>query len=155
MQFEIKPHVGIGPIEFGQTRDAVQTAMAQLGEAKLKRSDDSREGYFNGAFQVNYDDSGKVEFIETASSRDFEVLFHGEALHDMEADAAVEFVSQFADFDAEEEEIPYSYQFPAIDLSLWRGTLPLDENDEDYDEEDEDGRYFEAVGLGTKGYFSA
>lgn len=155
LQFEMKPHVGVGPIQFGQSRQSVRATMAELGETITESGDDSRDGYFDYCFQVHYDESGNVEFIETASSDAFQVTFHGEVLHEMEAGAAVEFVSQFADFDAEEPEIPYSYQFPSIELSLWRGTLPLDEDDEDYDEEDEEGRYFEAVGLGTKGYFSS
>ncbi len=155
LQFEIKPLEGIGPIQFGQTRDAVQVAMAELGETEIQRLGKSRESFFGAAFQVHYDESGKVEFIETASSTAFEVLFNGKVLHEMEADEAVEFVSQYADVDTEESEIPNGYQFPSIELSLWRGTLPLDQDDEDYDEDDDEGRFFEAVGLGAKGYFSS
>jgi hypothetical protein len=146
--FTMQPLVGVGPIKFGMTRSEVRDILADLGQPKSALRPPDTDCFFENAIQVSYDGDGRVEFIETAASSDFRVLFHGSALHEMPAEDAVRLVSQLAEYDKDRPEHRYSYIFPALQLSLWRPVLPSDHNDSE-------GRRFEAVGVGKEGYFSS
>ena len=98
---------------------------------------------------VDFNKEDQVEFIELAKSEEFRGVFEGKCLHDLPADEAVAFVSQFGTYDTNDRELGYSYIFTDLQLSLWRGTIA----EPDQPEEDPDGRYFEAVGIAVDGYF--
>ena len=51
------------------------------------------------------------------------------------------------DYDRKDSEVPFSFVFSELELSFWRPTIPEDEFDED-------GRFFETVGIGVKGYYT-
>jgi len=142
--FEILPLIGVGPVRFGMTRDGVHSL---LGRPKTTRG--SRRESFLGGFYVDYDDVGTVEFIEMASSDQFSLSYQGICLHRVTADEAVKFISRFDQFDESHPEHGYTFMFPKLQLSLWRGTVPEAEQEPD----DMDGHYFEAVGIGRLGYF--
>ena len=146
--FTIQPLVGIGPIKFGMSRNEVQAILAEFGQTQTVLRPPNTDCYFQNAFQVSYDEAGEVEFIEFASSSDVRILFHEASLHELTAEDAVRFVSQFADYDKNHRDQGFTYIFPACQLSLWRSVLPADADDED-------GRHFEAVGIGKPGYFSS
>ena len=146
--FTMEPFVGIGPIKFGITRSEVRDILANLGQPDASLRPPNKDCFFQNTFQVSYDEDGRVEFIETAASNDFQVLFRGSCLHDMLAEDAVRLVSQFAEYDRDDPELGYSYIFPALQLSLWRPILPSDVDDSE-------GRHFVAVGVGKEGYFSS
>jgi len=57
----------------------------------------------------------------------------------------VTLIRRYADLDTTDPELGYSYLFPRISLSLWRSVKP--------DAADQDGRFFEAIGVGVPGYF--
>lgn len=143
LEFAIIPHHGVGPIHLGMIRSAVH---AQFGEPEFVTRDRTREAFLRG-FLVDFDKEDHVEFIELAKSMHFRAVFEGKCLHDLPADDAVAFVSQFAAYDANRRELGHMYIFPALQLSLWRGTV-ADPDDE------RQGRYFEAVGVAVDGYFS-
>jgi hypothetical protein len=147
MEFTIDPLVGVGPIKFGQTRREVQAILAGLGEPKAVLRNPNTDCFFHNAFQVSYDDENRVEFIQAADSDEFQFLFRDESLHEMPAEEAVRFLSQFAEYDRDDPEKGYSYIFPTLQLSLWRGVLPSSVLN------DRAGRHFEAVGAGRAGYF--
>jgi len=138
--FEIIPHKGVGPVKFGMEVHEVE---AVIGKPKYTHA--NRYDYLSG-FMVDFDESGKVAFLELANSPKFQATYRGANLHSMKADDAIKFMSQFDTYDANNPEIGYSYLFKNLQLSLWRGTMP--ENDFD-----EDGIYFEAVGIGADNYF--
>jgi hypothetical protein len=138
--FEIIPHVSVGPITLGMERHEVEAVMG-----KPEYAHDNRYGYLSG-FMVDFDESGKVEFIELADSDRFQATYLGTNLHRVPANVAVKFVSQFDSYDTQEPEQGYSYIFKKLQLSLWRGTMPENETDED-------GQYFEAVGIAADNYF--
>ena len=52
----------------------------------------------------------------------------------------------------------YSFIFPKIEMSLWRQSIPEDEEDDkckmDSEEYEKPGTYFDTIGLGASGYFS-
>jgi hypothetical protein len=140
LAFEITPHVGVGPVKLGMQIHDVE---AVLGKPEHVR--DNRYSYLSG-FMVDFDETGKVEFIELANSQLFQTTFNGINLHGVTATEAVNFVSEYDSYDRNDPEVGYSYIFKRLQLSLWRGTMP--EN-----EADDDGKYFEAVGVATDGYF--
>jgi hypothetical protein len=145
--FFIEPLVGVGPIKFGQTRSEVRAVMSGLGQSQTRLRSPKTDCFFGSALQVSYDQEERVEFIESAPSDAFQFLFHGEALHEMPAEDAVRFVSEFADYDSGPAAKGYSYIFPALQLALWRGVLPSP------DPEELRGRFFESVAVGRAGYF--
>ncbi|MFO0810335.1 MAG: hypothetical protein U0746_17060 [Gemmataceae bacterium] len=132
-------------MKLGMTRQAVHDV---LGKPEWSRNE--REAFLGGFF-VDFDKSGCVEFIELAKSEHFKALFEGECLHQLPADDAVRLVSKFDKHDETDREVGYSYIFLKLQMSLWRGTMPQ----QDQNEDDNGGRYFEAVGVASPGYFEA
>jgi hypothetical protein len=116
LTFTMQPLVGIGSIRFGMTRSEVRDILADLGQFKASLRPPKTDCYFRSAFQVSYDDDERVEFIETAGSTDFRVLFHGSSLHEMYAEDVVRLVSQFAEYGKDRAEQGYSFIFPALQL---------------------------------------
>jgi hypothetical protein len=146
--FTMEPLVGIGPIKLGMARSEVRYILAGLGQPEAALRPPNTDCFFQYAFHVSYDQDGRVEFIETMTSTEFRVLFHGSSLQETLAQEAVRHVSQFAEYDREDPELGCSYIFPALQLSLWRPVLPSNPDDSD-------GRCFVAAGVGKEGYFSS
>jgi hypothetical protein len=142
--FEIEPRIGIGPIKFGMHQAKVRKIM---GQPDCQRDDNSDD--FLSGFRVDYDLNNRVEFIELSNSDKYEVYFKGVCLHKVLADEAVEQVSKWGSYCKDDPELGYSYIFQDLQLSLWRGILPEPKQPDD----NLDGRYFEAIGLGVTGYF--
>lgn len=145
LTFEIQPRIGVGPVKLGMTRSAVHEALG-----RPEWSDKEREGFLGGFF-VDFDEAGRVEFIELAKSNEFEATFEGACLHRMKADEAMRIVSQLDHHDQNDPEVGYSYIFLKLQMSLWRGLIP----EVDQDVADHSGRYFEAIGIGADNYFQA
>jgi len=142
-EFQILPHKGVGPIKLGMTREEVH---AIFGEPQFSHG--GREMFMDG-FMTDFNEQDRVEFIELAKSRQFRAVFKGECLHEIPADEAVRHVSKYGQYDQNQRDLGYSYLFPDLQLSLWRGTMPTTDQELD----DLDGQYFEAVGIAESGYF--
>jgi len=140
VKIEVNPLIGIGPVHLGMTRVQVR---AVLGEPN--NSQGNRE-FFPIGLTVSFDLSGTAEFIESSRSKGCAVYFRGVPVHDTPADELVAHISKLADFDQSDPELGHSYIFKSLQLSLWRSTVPESPDDED-------GRYFQAVGVGAHGYF--
>lgn len=110
--YTIEPHAGIGPIRLGMSRNDVE---AVFGKPQFEQ--DGRVGYLDG-FMIDFDDAGRVEFIELANSPKFTATYRGKDLHALPADEAVEFVSHDDSFDQDDPEAGYSYIFKGLQLSL-------------------------------------
>ena len=148
-QFALRPHVGAGPVQFGMTRESVRAALETVPVLFRRGGPDDPEieAYFDSALQVSYDRDGRVEFIELARDPALSAVYQGHDLLTLTAQEAVDLLAREAPFDPDDSEFGYSYIFPALDLSLWRETIPEDADDPD-------GRVFSAVGLGVLGYFT-
>jgi hypothetical protein len=144
--FNIIPHVGIGPVRIGMSRAEVHSA---LGEPE-HCAPNGRECFLSG-FMVDFNENGLVEFIEIASSNRFRGVFRGKCLHELPAEEALAHVSQFDEFDRNDPELGYSYTFVGLQMALWRGTMP----DPGQDIKDADGRHFESISVAENGYFEA
>ncbi len=142
-EFEVVPHKGVGPIQFGMSREEVHLIFG-----KPQFAYDNREMFLDG-FMVDFDAGGKVEFIELTKSSQFRAIFEGKCLHEIPAEEPVAYVSEFGVYDHSDHELGYSYTFLDLQLSLWRGTIA----DEDQAPDDPGGRFFEAVGAAEQGYF--
>ena len=101
-------------------------------------------------FSVHYDASNLVEFIEISNphSEEIEVLFNGINVFEVPARELIQRIELETGyrFDRNDPELEYSYIFRDLDLSFWRPTIS--ENDED-----EDGKFFETIGIGIEGYY--
>jgi len=138
--YTIEPHNGIGPIRLGMSRSDVESI---FGKPQFEQGE--RVGYLDG-FMIDFDEAGRVEFIELANSLRFTATYRGKDLHALPADEVVELVGQDDSFDQDDPEVGYSYIFKGLQLSLWRPTLPQSPADAD-------GQHFQAVGLASDGYF--
>ena len=140
MNLEIEPLIGFGSVTFNMTRASVY---AVLGAPEHINGNSE---CFLSCLMVDFDEAGIVEFIEMARSKKYVAVFHGHNLHGISANEAVELISRYDKLQENDTESGYSYIFPQLQLSLWRGTMPEDESDED-------GKYFQAVGVARDGYF--
>ncbi|MCX2743341.1 hypothetical protein OO013_05660 [Mangrovivirga sp. M17] len=166
MKIEIKPHSGAGKLIFGMTRSEIREVMGKPEYSSEKSTIDyddfsipvpAKDGYFSNCIQISYDINNQAEFIEF-SGKDEEqitILFYGVDVFNTPAPQLLRHITEStgAEIDMEDEEIPYSYVFPSLDLSLWRQVIPeLNEETDEIPDSDE-GKYFWTIGIGIKGYY--
>jgi hypothetical protein len=147
--FTLQPLVGVGSVRFGMSRDEVRRVMLEPVRSfrKTPKSRHETDAIFQNAFQIFYGgDQPTVEFIELSGGLAVRAFYRELDVFGTPADEVVAFISRDAAFDAKEREIPYSYIFPGLQLSLWRPTIPESADDTD-------GRYFSTVGIGQRGYY--
>ncbi len=149
-RYEVVPHVGIGPVRLGMSRTESRAVMAAGGQEpdpfrKTAESTQETDAYHRSAFQVFFDDAGYVEYVELSrGERSCVPLYRGHRILTLPADAALAVLAADAPFDPTDEQVPYSYTFPALELAVWRPALS-----------GRDGRTFATIGVGRPGYFSA
>lgn len=145
--YKVVPNLGVGPVRLGASREEVRAAMGS--DPFIWRRFNADENHWHqSTLQVHYEEQRQtVEFIEVARSDEFVALYKGVDVHRTRADELVAHVSRDTPFDAHDRELGYAYVFRAIELSLWRGVMPESAGDPE-------GQFFEAVGLGVRGYFS-
>ena len=131
------------------TRAEARAAIGVEAREFMKDQSDTvpTDAFHASSFQVFYDASERVEYIELSKSEEVEPIVFGEKILQLRADDAVELVERHAAFDESHPELGYSYVFPALELALWRPVIPESEDDEE-------GRTFSTAGVGVSGYFS-
>jgi hypothetical protein len=147
--FNVVPHEGVGPVRLGMSRDEARSAMA-LPVQSFKKTESSTaltDAYLDSCFQVFFDNEERVEYVELSHCKSFITLYNGINVFATKAEDLIEFISKTAPYDANRRELGYSYVFPALELSVWRSTMPEDG-------EDEEGRFFMTIGVGKSGYYS-
>jgi hypothetical protein len=148
--YEIIPHIGVGPVRLGMDRSAARDAMA-LPFQTFKKSSASKsatDAYLGNCFQVFFDDANTVQFIELSSP--LRAIYKSVFVFEVRAEDVVKVVACDAEVDQSASEPGYSFIYPSLEMSLWRPTVP----DEDQPENDYEGRYFSSVGIGKNGYYS-
>ncbi|MEM6263871.1 MAG: hypothetical protein AAGI38_15260 [Bacteroidota bacterium] len=143
--FQVKPLEGIGKIKLGMDQESVTKLMGASEETELEGT--QMYSYFDGGFQVFFDEEGKVEFIELLRNSGFQAEAFGCSIFDTPAADVLKVVSQEADYNPNDLEVGYSYVFHELEFSLWRPSIPENESDEE-------GKYFSTIGIGNQGYYS-
>ena len=147
-KYEVKPRSGVGAVALGMSRPDVRARMP--GEPVTFRKGSGGpdvDAWHEAGFQVFYSDDDTVEYIELNRGA-VDAWFEGTAVFDVDADQLVEALRSRSPIDEDDAELGYSYVFPLWDLSLWRRCVPESPTDEE-------GRYFDTIGIGVPGYYGA
>ena len=145
----VQPFIGVGPVRLGMSRDEVRRAMPEPAKPfrKTPNSRHDTDAFLESAFQVFYDgDHPTVDYIELSRGSVFRAVYRDLDVFATPADEVVAYISRDSEFDRSDPEIPYSYLFRGLQLSLWRPTIPESDTDTD-------GRYFSTIGIGKRGYY--
>jgi hypothetical protein len=145
-EYIVDPLRGIAPVLIGMSRDEVRRVMSEKPQAfrKTSASQYETDAFHGAAFQVFYaGDQPCVEYIELSRSPHLIAMFRGINVFETPAEDLVRLISQYASYDESDREIPYSYIFPSLEMSLWRPVV-----------EDEERRFFSTIGIGIRGYYS-
>ena len=143
MNLEIIPHIGIGPVKLGMSREQVKVA---LGEPNYSGSNKNSDYYFDNSLQVEFFE-GKADFIGLSYSDAYIALYQRQNVFDIEA-------SKLFNLVAKNETNKHNYDsskyvFPEQIVTLW-------DSDEQYDRIGFEERVVWAqVGLGSKSYLKA
>ena len=148
--YVIEPLGGVGPVRLGMARDEARRVMPTPAQRfrKTPLSEHETDAFHQKAFQVFY--SGPcpaVEFIEVSRCRHLEVRFHDLSVFDTPADELLSLLARFHALTSDASDGLCSVIFPDIETSLWRPYV------QDCPEE-ENGRYFSTIGIGTRGYYT-
>lgn len=147
--YTVQPFVGVGPVRLGMSRDEVRSAMPEPSEPFRKglTSRHETDAFHQNAFQVFYDgEPPTVEYIELSRSSVLRAVYRDLDVFATPADEVVTYISRDSGFDQSDPEIPYSYLFRGLQLSLWRPTIPASDKDTE-------GRFFSTIGIGKSGYY--
>ena len=131
------------------SRDEVLRAMPEPSDP-FRKSEMARheaDSFHQNAFQVFYDgDQPTVEYIELWRGSPVRAFYRDLDVFATPADEVVASVSRDSAFDTANSEIPYSYLFRGLQLSLWRPVIPESDTDTR-------GRFFTTIGMGRRGYY--
>ena len=158
--FDVTPLVGVGPVRFGMSRQDARDALdvPVLSFKKGPSSTSPTDAFLENAFQVFYDEDNCVEFIELSRGGPFTILYQGTNVFETTAEELLGVVARDMGYDKDRPDQGYSFIFPEVELSLWRQSLPEDEEDDEYvmdgEEYEKPGTYFDTIGVGTSGYYS-
>jgi hypothetical protein len=147
--YTVQPFIGVGPVRLGMSRDEARRVMPEPAKPFRKGRTPRYEtdAFHQSAFQVFYGgDQPTVEYIELSRGSVIRALYRDLDVFSTPADEVVAFVSRDAAFDQTHRELPYSYIFRDLQLSLWRPTIPESDTDTD-------GRFFSTIGVGKRGYY--
>ena len=143
MGYEIIPHMGIGPVKLGMSREEVKEA---LGVKNYSGSNGEIDYYFNNSFQIEFE-SNKADFIGVSYHPDYTVTYRGMNVFDTAAKKLYEFIATSEDENHKYD--PIEYLFPTQILTLW-------DADEQYDQIGSESRLIWAqIGVGTQCYLEA
>jgi hypothetical protein len=145
--FDLVPHVGAGKVHLGMSRSEVRRLLGAPVMSYQKVPDAVLTDRYFADLQVAYDRQDRAEYIELNGPGDVDAVFHGRSLLFLPADEVLDWMKRFAEYDPDDPEPGYSYVYPDLDMSVWRPVLP--ENPED-----DDGRFFQSVGIARTGYFA-
>lgn len=141
--FELKPGEGIPPIRLGIPRDEL---ISVIGEPP---QDDTPKVlyYFQARLQINLNELCRVCYVELdMRPGETAVYFRGVDLVSTPADSVVDLFAQH--YRGEESNGGHSYDFPEVDVRLWRPMLPTDYDESDPEDNYRKGRYWLTVGVG-------
>lgn len=147
----IEPLVGVNELKLGQVINH-DTEFLGLSEDYIHRGDNWQTKYYwNGQLTVKYDDKNRVTHIgiRNLGKLSFEVVLFGRKVFETPVADMIDLITQTAktSFIKSDSELPYTYKFPDLSMTLWREYIPEDINNRDMKEVYE---AFEYIGIGQK-----
>ncbi len=142
VEYVIEPLEGAGPLKLGMSRDAVREVLTDAPRDEASDDDDeSGESYYDGALRVSYDAEDRVSSLELSAGGEIKVLYRDIDLFDVPTKKAVAALEKDGPYDPDAPEMPFTFVFPALELSLERP-----------DEADDSS--FERLVMGGEGFYS-
>ena len=143
MNFEIKPHIGIGNVELNMSRSDVKKI---IGEKHFSGSKEEMDYYFDNSLQIEFEND-KADFIGISYHPSYNVIYKNINVFDTEAKELFNLIASNEnanhEFDANE------YLFPEQVVTLW-------DADEQYDRIGSETRSIWAeIGVGSQNYLEA
>jgi len=143
MKFKILPHIGIGPVKLGMTKEEVKES---VGNKYYCASSENIDYYFENSFQVEFENN-KADFIGISSNDSYIVTYEGKNVFDTKAEKLFALIT-------ENEKLNHEYNsdeylFPDQIISLWEADSQYD-NYESYSRE-----IWAQIGIGSSSYFEA
>lgn len=123
-----KPHIGVGIIKFGMTKDEVRECI-EYYEDNYYRKEHGRN-YFKDIFRVEYDDNNKVNFIEVPyiAKSIFLCTYNEIDLFNTKVIDLISSLKKIANYDKSDPELGYSYNFTKLGMILWRPSILTEED---------------------------
>ena len=143
MEFKILPHIGIGSVKLGMTKEEVKES---VGNKYYFGSNENIDYYFENSLQVEFENN-KADFIGISYNDNYIVTYEGENVFDTKAKKIFTLIAENEKLDHE-----YSsdeYLFPDQIISLWEADTQYD-NYESYSRE-----IWAQIGIGSSSYFEA
>jgi hypothetical protein len=145
-ELKLEPHLGIGPIRFGESREAVRATLAIAG-LPFENSRRASDYFRDAAIQVEFDPFGRVHFIGVACHPSFTLTYHGSDVFDTPAQELFQLIAT-QDDSGPHQFTKAEYLFPKQIITLW-------EADEQYDRRGAGRPIWGQVGLGNQFYLEA
>ena len=148
IKIDIFPFKSVLGVDLNSTKRQVRRA---VGKPSRKIDNIYHYQKEDPMFSVDFDAEGLVEYISISKpiTTEVQVLFKGLNVFDIPALDLVNNIESELQykFDPDDPELGYSFVFPEIQLSLWRSVISEDETDQE-------GKYFQTVGIGVEGYYN-
>ncbi len=142
VQWKIEPLIGLHRIRFGMAYDEVVRLCGDPAQQRIIQS--TLVARWSDGFLVHFNPA--VEFIEVSRIASVSATLFELALLELLADDVLQsLVAKGHSYNADTEG-RHLFVFAGLQIGLWRATIPADEHDQE-------GRYFDAVGLGRPGYY--
>ena len=145
--FDVVPHEGIGPVKLGMTRDEVDAALGEPGNGFTP----DEQYWRSSAVHVCFDGNGRAEFIEVSAVEALQARLNDVPILEIDAEETLALLTALAPVNPDDRELGYTYEFPDLELAVWRPVLP-EEGDALDPFGDPNGRSFATVGISVKGY---
>jgi len=147
-EIRVNPLESLNGIMLGWNREELQNKLG-VPERTIKNTDYYQINSLH--YSIHFDREEKIEYIELSNPKieSVQILLGSLNIFNSESIKLISSIEETMNlaYNKEDPEFPYSFIFPEVELSFWRPTLPENENDEE-------GRYFETVGIGIKGYYT-
>ena len=121
MNWEIEPYQSVGPLTFGQTRNAVREQLGPDYDSFAKDvGENETDAYDNLGVHLYYDDDDRLEFVEAFEPAS--LTLRGVALHRREYRQVDSELSRLG-YDANPTDVGYRYDDIGIALTLDGSTV--------------------------------
>ncbi len=146
-EFELVPHVGIGPLHLGMTVAEADAAIGAFAGAGARTSHGSVHYLFDAALQFEVNESGRIQFIGLANHPQILCRYRGQDVFDIPAPELFALIA--AHEKSKHHYRSAEYLFPDQIITLY-------EADEQYDQKGNESRpIWGQVGLGNDEYLKA